>query len=170
MRPLLARCLLLAPYLLLALGLIASCSPAPERGAALPEGPYAVVLGTAQDGGLPQLGCRAECCERARRVPGAGRAVASLLVGADCALKPADAVPYNRSSVDPSRQRSSHVHTVVVDPAVPTRIFAADLGGDAVYTLTVDLATGRLAHTGMSLAPAGSGPRHLAVHPTKRVL
>lgn len=80
MRSLLALCPLLAPSLLLTLGLIASCSPAPERSAALPEGPYAVVLGTAQDGGLPQLGCRAECCERARRVPGAARAVASLLV------------------------------------------------------------------------------------------
>ncbi len=66
--------------LLLVLGLLASCAPATESDAALPAGPYAVVLGTAQDGGLPQLGCRAACCERARLEPSAARGVASILV------------------------------------------------------------------------------------------
>lgn len=46
----------------------------------LPAGPYAVVLGTAQDGGLPQLGCQAEPCVRARRDPAFRRLVASLLI------------------------------------------------------------------------------------------
>ena len=66
--------------LVLALALLASCAPATEGDAPLPAGPYAVVLGTAQDGGLPQLGCRAACCERARVEPSAARAVASILV------------------------------------------------------------------------------------------
>jgi pyrroloquinoline quinone biosynthesis protein B len=39
-----------------------------------------VVLGTAQDGGLPQLGCRDPLCVEARRDPARRRLVASLLV------------------------------------------------------------------------------------------
>jgi len=42
--------------------------------------PFAVVLGTAQDGGLPQIGGRAPEDEAARRDPKRGRLVASLLV------------------------------------------------------------------------------------------
>ena len=48
--------------------------------AAPSAGPYALVLGTAQDAGLPQLGCTAACCESARRDPERRRLVASLLV------------------------------------------------------------------------------------------
>jgi pyrroloquinoline quinone biosynthesis protein B len=46
----------------------------------LPSGPFVLVLGTAQDGGLPQLGCRAEPCQRARQDPSHRRLVASLLL------------------------------------------------------------------------------------------
>jgi pyrroloquinoline quinone biosynthesis protein B len=41
-------------------------------------GPVAVVLGVAQDGGLPHLGCHRECCEAARRDPSRRRRVACL--------------------------------------------------------------------------------------------
>jgi len=44
------------------------------------EAPYVLVLGTAQDGGLPQIGCRGEECERARREPQHARLVTSLLI------------------------------------------------------------------------------------------
>jgi pyrroloquinoline quinone biosynthesis protein B len=43
-----------------------------------PPGVEAVVLGIAQDGGVPHLGCRQELCVRARRDPSARRLVASL--------------------------------------------------------------------------------------------
>ncbi len=62
---------------LLASGLWVGCV-APTK--ALPEGPYLVALGTAQDGGLPQLGCRRACCERARKDPKHARLVTSLLL------------------------------------------------------------------------------------------
>jgi len=39
-----------------------------------------LVLGTAQDGGLPQLGCRRTCCETARKDPHKKRLVTSLLL------------------------------------------------------------------------------------------
>jgi len=43
-----------------------------------PPGVEAVILGIAQDGGVPHLGCRQELCVRARRDPSARRLVASL--------------------------------------------------------------------------------------------
>jgi len=69
----------------LALGiLLASCSltPGSRKSARLPQEPmpYVVVLGTAQDGGLPQLGCEEECCRAAWRNPSARRLVSSLLI------------------------------------------------------------------------------------------
>ncbi len=42
--------------------------------------PYVLVLGTAQDGGLPQIGCADALCRRARREPSFARCVTSLLV------------------------------------------------------------------------------------------
>jgi len=51
--------------------------------AAPPSGdaaPYVLVLGTAQDAGLPQIGCHAACCTAARRDPARRRLVTSLLL------------------------------------------------------------------------------------------
>ncbi len=45
-----------------------------------PGAPYALVLGTAQDGGLPQVGCEDEACALARRDPSRRRLVTSLLL------------------------------------------------------------------------------------------
>ena len=61
---------LLGPVL--ALGLLVPGAGAPPRGV------EAVVLGVAQDGGVPHLGCRQTLCVRARRDPSAARRVASL--------------------------------------------------------------------------------------------
>jgi len=44
------------------------------------DGPYLLVLGTAQDGGLPQIGCRRACCVAVRENPAKRRTVASLLL------------------------------------------------------------------------------------------
>lgn len=49
--------------------------PAPQAVA-----PYVLVLGTAQDGGLPHLGCERECCREAVRDPARARLVTSLLL------------------------------------------------------------------------------------------
>lgn len=55
------------------LGLAAGGGPAPAAPA-----PEAVVLGVAQDGGVPHLGCRQAFCMEARRDPSKRRLVASL--------------------------------------------------------------------------------------------
>lgn len=51
-------------------------APGPEAPPA--EAPSALVLGIAQDGGLPHAGCHQPACEEARRDPGKRRHVASL--------------------------------------------------------------------------------------------
>jgi pyrroloquinoline quinone biosynthesis protein B len=69
---------------LLVLALVASLVPgacaAPRARGATPEAPYVVVLGTAQDGGLPQIACDAACCRAARAEPARRRLVTSLLL------------------------------------------------------------------------------------------
>jgi pyrroloquinoline quinone biosynthesis protein B len=52
-----------------------------ERSAAPPaDRPYVLVLGTAQDGGLPQIGCHTGNCAAARADPARKRLVTSLLL------------------------------------------------------------------------------------------
>ncbi len=65
----------MGPLLLLIL-LFASCQ-APRTA---PESPYVVLLGTAQDGGLPQIGCNEPICSDAREDPPRRRHVSSLLL------------------------------------------------------------------------------------------
>jgi len=57
-----------------------SAPDAAFRAAAPAGAPYVLVLGTAQDGGLPQIGCELRCCTRARSAPSTRRLVASLLI------------------------------------------------------------------------------------------
>jgi pyrroloquinoline quinone biosynthesis protein B len=54
--------------------LLTACATAPQT----PRVPYAVVLGTAQDGGYPQAGCRREDCARLFDGEGQKQLVASL--------------------------------------------------------------------------------------------
>ena len=42
--------------------------------------PYVAVLGVAQDGGFPQIGCKKDCCQRAWGDPSSRRHVASLAI------------------------------------------------------------------------------------------
>lgn len=65
----------LAVLLLPLAGCATPALPTPPRDA-----PYALVLGSAQDAGLPQIGCRLPCCEAARRDPSRRRLAASLLI------------------------------------------------------------------------------------------
>lgn len=70
------------PAALVALALAAACSapssPPAEKG--LPASPYLLVLGIAQDAGVPQLACTCARCAAARRDPAARRHAASALL------------------------------------------------------------------------------------------
>lgn len=59
------------------LAILLAVTPLAARQSAQP-GVEAVVLGIAQDGGVPHLGCQQERCVRARRDPSARRLVAAL--------------------------------------------------------------------------------------------
>jgi len=63
----------------LALLLSGACrTPTPPT---LPDdGPYALLLGSAQDAGLPQIGCLQACCEAARSDPTRRRLTSALLI------------------------------------------------------------------------------------------
>jgi pyrroloquinoline quinone biosynthesis protein B len=71
------------------------------RAVETPTGARAVVLGIAQDGGVPHIGCRQELCVAARRDPSRRQRVASIgLVDADGARFLIDATPDIASQID----------------------------------------------------------------------
>jgi len=89
-------------------------------------------------------------------------------IAADGSLLPAsDLVQHTGSGPDPDRQRGPHAHQVTPDP-VGEYLHAVDLGTDSVYAYRLDPETGRLALHHQARLPAGSGPRHVAFHPTSR--
>ena len=45
--------------------LVSTTFTAAALGAEPARGPFAIVLGTAQDGGFPQAGCKKDCCKKA---------------------------------------------------------------------------------------------------------
>lgn len=96
-----------------------------------------------------------------------GAGVASFTVGEDCSLTFADSVPHQGQSVDPSRQGSAHVHSFTALGA--SMAVACDLGQDLIFTYSVD-ATGKLAEMHRVATTPGSGPRHIAKHPSLPLL
>jgi 6-phosphogluconolactonase len=99
-----------------------------------------------------------------------GGSVAVLPIAPDGGLRPMSGfVQHTGSSVNPARQKEPHAHSIDLDPS-GQRVYAADLGLDKVLIYRYDAAKGTLAP---SLPPfaaldPGSGPRHLAFHPSGR--
>lgn len=95
--------------------------------------------------------------------------VAMYPIQSDGGLGPASSViQHAGSSINPDRQQGPHAHSINVDP---TNRFAlvCDLGLDRVMIYRLDLDNGKLvpnAPPSAAVAP-GSGPRHLAFHPTR---
>ena len=66
--------------MILAVGPVLAAGEPPQPVVPLGDAPRVVVLGTAQDGGLPQTACACDRCARARRDPAFARRVASLAI------------------------------------------------------------------------------------------
>ena len=99
-----------------------------------------------------------------------GGSVAVLPVGADGALKPSSAfVQHTGSSVNPTRQKGPHAHSVIVDKT-DRFAYVADLGLDKIMIYQLDAAKGALvaADPAFAAATPGAGPRHFAIHPQQR--
>ncbi|WP_380280675.1 lactonase family protein [Kitasatospora purpeofusca] len=87
----------------------------------------------------------------------------------------ADGVPQAPSGVlrsegggpHPERQLAPHAHQVLPDPS-GRWVLGVDLGTDAVRICVLDPATGGLTLHGQTALPPGTGPRHLAFHPSGR--
>ncbi|MDP9602513.1 UNVERIFIED_ORG: 6-phosphogluconolactonase (cycloisomerase 2 family) [Variovorax paradoxus] len=95
-----------------------------------------------------------------------GGAYNVLPIGTDGALGKVSGIEKETGSgPDAERQESPHPHMVQFD-ASGRRVLATDLGSDRVNVFT--LADGKLAPIGRTAVQAGSGPRHLALHPSQR--
>jgi len=76
-------------------------------------------------------------------------------------------VRYTGAGPDPERQTGPHAHMVLPDPT-GDRLFGVDLGTDSVHVHRFDPRRGLLTEESVAKMPAGSGPRHLALHPGGR--
>jgi 6-phosphogluconolactonase len=97
-----------------------------------------------------------------------GGSIAVLPIDADGKLKPASSfVQHTGSSLNPSRQKEPHAHSINVD-AADRFAYVADLGLDKVLVYRYDSAKGTLTPNEPAFATVkpGSGPRHFALHPT----
>ncbi|MEU5714586.1 lactonase family protein [Streptomyces sp. NPDC020403] len=92
--------------------------------------------------------------------------VTVLPVRADGSLGPAASVlRHEGGGPDADRQDGPHAHQVLADPS-GRWLVSVDLGTDSVRVCALDPGTGRLRlHTETALRP-GTGPRHLAFHPS----
>jgi 6-phosphogluconolactonase len=97
-----------------------------------------------------------------------GGSVAVLPIGADGRLQPVSAVRRHQGTgPNRVRQEGPHAHAIVLDGAERLAL-AADLGADRIFVYRFNSAAGKLEPNdpeSVTLEP-GSGPRHLAWHPS----
>ncbi|MFF8298761.1 lactonase family protein [Streptomyces globisporus] len=92
--------------------------------------------------------------------------VTALLVLADGSLGAAASVlRHEGSGPDTGRQEAPHAHQVLADPS-GNWLVSVDLGTDSVRVCALDPATGALRLHGETALRPGTGPRHLAFHPS----
>lgn len=75
---------------------------------------------------------------------------------------------HTKTSVDPKRQIAVHPHSVNVDPKDEFAV-VCDRGGDRIYFYRIDKENHKLTPCSEFHTKAGTGPRHLAFHPTKDI-
>ena len=80
--------------------------------------------------------------------------------------KVSDLTVHTKTSIDPKRQISVHPHSVNVDPK-DEFAFVCDRGGDRIYCYRINKAENKLEPVSYFDTKPGTGPRHLAFHPTK---
>jgi 6-phosphogluconolactonase len=102
--------------------------------------------------------------------------VASLPIGAEGVLEPPTQVVAHHMRTDgpgavPDRQDAPHAHCIIPDHN-NRFAFAADLGADRIYQYALDPLNGRISAEPVNIYDvfAGTGPRHLAFHPSGRWL
>lgn len=97
-----------------------------------------------------------------------GGSVAALPLSPDGRVgAPRAVVQHTGSSVHPTRQKQPHAHGIYVAPGKRFAL-TPDLGIDRVLVYRLDAANSQLSANSPAFAalPPGSGPRHLAFHPS----
>ena len=95
--------------------------------------------------------------------------VSSFKILDGCLLEKLHYMPARGRSVNPGHQSASHIHSVNFWPGHENVFFACDLGADAIITATVTEATGEIVPSSQVSCTAGSGPRHMAFHPSLEI-
>ncbi|MFF3990673.1 lactonase family protein [Streptomyces sp. NPDC001797] len=96
----------------------------------------------------------------------ASGSVTVLPLAADGGLRTAGDVRHcTGSGPDPARQSGPHAHQVLPDPS-GRWVLGVDLGADKVWIFSLTAQEGRLVPNGETSLPPGTGPRHLAFHPS----
>jgi 6-phosphogluconolactonase len=98
----------------------------------------------------------------------AGGSVALLPIRPDGALaSAAQVVQHTGKGPNAERQEAPHAHCILPDPSNRFAL-AADLGADRVFVYRLDLEAKTLSQVegGEAVMRPGSGPRHIACHPT----
>lgn len=94
--------------------------------------------------------------------------VACLPIREDGSVGPASSfIQHKGTSVDPKRQKGPHAHSVYIHGPFA---YACDLGTDDVFVYRFDPKQGTLTPNNppSGKVPPGSGPRHLAFHPSAK--
>ncbi|MHA6758672.1 lactonase family protein [Streptacidiphilus sp. PAMC 29251] len=87
-------------------------------------------------------------------------------IAADGSLKArTDLVQHTGSGPDPDSQDGPHAHMVLSDPQGGF-VLSVDLGTDSVYTYRLNTTSGKLTLVSQAHLTPGTGPRHLAFHPS----
>ena len=100
--------------------------------------------------------------------------VSTIPIAADGSLSPVVSVIKDVGTGPTPRQQSPHAHAVAIDPSGRFAL-VPDLGADRVFVYPFDRATHALKQDPPGsdrnyVSPPGTGPRHLALHPNKRVV
>jgi 6-phosphogluconolactonase len=105
-----------------------------------------------------------------------GGSVASLPIGPEGALEPpskvvAPPMPHEGPGPVADRQDAPHAHSIIPDRN-NRFAFEADLGADRIYQYTLDPVAGQISPEPIEIYNVfpGTGPRHLAFHPSGRWL
>lgn len=94
-----------------------------------------------------------------------GGSTIAYRLGPDGALSESSCFIQHEGSSVHERQKSPHAHSIEYSPD-GRFLLVCDLGKDQVLRYSLDAAAGTFAPSGAADLPPGSGPRHIAFHPS----
>jgi 6-phosphogluconolactonase len=78
-------------------------------------------------------------------------------------------ITHTGNSIDVQRQQSPHIHATVISPN-EKYLYVSDLGIDKLMVYKINKRNGTLKLTTEAPSTAGSGPRHVSIHPNNKFI